>query len=305
MAKEFSAEDFEPIYHQTIVITIAIQENSGSSLSVLSPFLVDIHTKLSSLIFKASNPNSLLRKWCSDRHGEWMQIQYDLQNTLCEAQDLVDSLNKSDVLEIGDHGGAGLEEVEEELAVHTFNLGEFIDSLGLSKLGRKEPALGEIEKLLVDAARDEREKLGNDAVAEIPDVNRLGGMNRIMRMLEKNGVDRKELHRLDTKIKQLIVWVLRNEEELTMVKDLEGFGELGKWTKPADPPEGVEPQKEHEQQNKDQDEEFPKLAPAVKATGETLEAREEETKKSEDLNQSDAELDDDYDTVSMDSFVLV
>lgn len=233
-----------------------------------------------------------------------MQIQYDLQNTLCEAQDLVDSLSKSNVLDIGDRGDAGLEKVEEELAVHAFNLGEFIDSLGLSKLGRKEPALGEIEKFLMEAARDEREKLGKDAVAEIPDVNRLGGLSRIMQMLEKNGVDRMELHRLDTKIKQLVVWVLRNEEELTMVKDLEGFGELGKWTKPVNPPKGVGPQKEHGQQNKDQDEEFPKLAPAVRAAAKPQKTQEE-AKKPEDANQSDAELDDDYDTISMDSYVLV
>ncbi|KAH8750888.1 hypothetical protein BGZ57DRAFT_914019 [Hyaloscypha finlandica] len=302
MAKEFSPEDFEPIYHQTIVITIAIQENPESSLSVLSPYLVDIHTKLSSLIFKASNPNSLLRKLCSDRHGEWLQIQYDLQNTLCEAQDLVDSLRKSDVLEIGDQGGAGLEKVEEELAVHTFNIGEFIDSLGLSKLARKEPALGEIEKLLVDAARDERERLGKDRVAEIPDVNRLGGLGRIMEMLRANGVDRRELHRLDTKIKQLIVWVLRNEEELTMVKDLEGFGELGKG-KHVEP--AKEPEKEPELHNKDQDKSFPRLGPAVEQTEQHKEEHDDEAKKAEEARRHDAELDDDYDTVSIDSFVLV
>ncbi|KAE9380900.1 hypothetical protein N431DRAFT_433113 [Stipitochalara longipes BDJ] len=297
MAKEFSPEDFEPIYHQTLVVTIAIQENPECTLSILSPFLIDIHTKLSDLIFKASNPNSVLRRRCSDRHPEWLQIQYDLQNTLCEAQDLVDSLSKSDVLEIGDHGGSAPEKVEEELAVHAFNLGEFVDSLGLSKLARSDPALGEIEKILVDAARDERERLGKERVAEIPDVNRLGGLGRIMEMLRANGVDRRELQRLDTRIKQLIVWVLRNEEELTMVRDLEGFGDLGKRRI-------VEPQQEQVEHHNDHVEEMPKLVQALNLTDEK-ETNEEQGNKAEKSEKGDAELDDEYDTVSIDSFVLV
>jgi len=300
MAKEFSPEDFEPIYHQTLVVTIAIQENPECTLSVLSPFLIDIHTKLSDLIFKASNPNSVLRRRCSDRHPDWLQIRYDLQNTLCEAQDLVDSLSKSDVLEIGDRAGAGLEKVEEELAVHVFNLSEFADSLGLSKLARSDPALGEIEKILVDAARDEREKLGKERVAEIPDVNRLGGLGRIMEMLRANGVERRELQRLDTRIKQLIVWVLRNEEELTMVRDLEGFGDLGKRRV-------VGAQAKHGEQHGDEEEEeeYPSLVEVLGSEVEKHKDTSEQSKKVEGAATEDIEGEDDYDTVSIDSFVLV
>jgi len=227
MSRDFSPDDFEPVYQQAIILTIAIQENPGSSLSIIAPDLISIHTQLATLIFKASNPNSLLRKRCSDRHGDWLQILYDLQNTLCEAQDLVDSLSKSDVLEIG-HDGPGLEKVEEELSVHAFLIEQFIESLGLSKLARKEPALGEIERILLDAAREERERLGREKLAEIEDVNRLGGWNRACELLRDNGVNRSEIQRLDTRIKQVLGWVLRNEEDITMIKDLEGFGEVGK-----------------------------------------------------------------------------
>ncbi|PMD31019.1 hypothetical protein L207DRAFT_519693, partial [Hyaloscypha variabilis F] len=297
MAKEFSPEDFEPIYHQTLVVTIAIQENPECTLSIFSPFLIDIHTKLSDLIFKASNPDSVLRRRCSDRHPDWLQIQYDLQNTLCEAQDLVDSLSKSDVLEIGDQGGSDPGKVEEELAVHAFNLGEFVDSLGLSKLARSDPALSEIEKILVDAARDEREKLGKERVAEIPDVNRLGGLGRIMEMLRANGVSRRELQRLDTRIKQLIVWVLRNEEELTMVRDLEGFGDLGKR-------QLAEPPKEPDSQQKDHVVEIPQLVEALDLAGEKQKENDEPGTKLGNAAKEEDELDDDYDTISIDSFVL-
>ncbi|KAN0120301.1 hypothetical protein V8E51_002509 [Hyaloscypha variabilis] len=298
MAKEFSPEDFEPIYHQTLVVTIAIQENPECTLSIFSPFLIDIHTKLSDLIFKASNPDSVLRRRCSDRHPDWLQIQYDLQNTLCEAQDLVDSLSKSDVLEIGDQGGSDPGKVEEELAVHAFNLGEFTDSLGLSKLARSDPALGEIEKLLVAAARDEREKLGKERVAEIPDVNRLGGLGRIMEMLRANGVSRRELQRLDTRIKQLIVWVLRNEEELTMVRDLEGFGNLGKR-------QLLEPQPGSDEQHNDQSEEVPQLLGILEVEEERKKASDDQGNRVDEAAHEDSELDDDYDKVSVDSFVLV
>jgi hypothetical protein len=302
MAKEFSPEDFEPLYHQTLVVTIAIQENPGCTLTILSPFLADIHTKLSTLIFKASNPNSLLRKRCSDRHPDWLQIQYDLQNTLCEAQDLVDSLSKSDVLEIGDHENPGLEKVEEELAVHAFNLGEFIDSLGLSKLARKEPALAEVEKILLDAVRDEREKLGKDKIDQIPDVARLGGLGMIMSHLRASGVDRSELHRLDVvKIKQVLVWVLRNEEEITMVKDLEGFGELGKY-QALNQPSTIGEQDGEQSGQEEEKREQPQL---VEKIGQATEKKEELGKLEDDKEQHETDPDDDYDTVSIDSYVLV
>ena len=302
MAKEFSPEDFEPLYHQTIVITIAIQENPGCTLTILSPFLADIHTKLSTLISKASNPNSLLRKRCSDRHPDWLQIQFDLQNTLCEAQDLVDSLSKSDVLEIGHNGNPGLEKVEEELAVHAFNIGEFIDSLGLSKLARKEPALAEIEKMLIDAVRDEREKLGKDKVDQIPDVARLGGLSMIMSHLRACGVDRSELDRLDTRIKQVIVWVLRNEEDITMVKDLEGFGELEKYHALDQPSTILEEDGEQSGQQEVEKREQLQLAEEM---GQATKKKEELEKRDDDKEQHETDPDDDYDTVSIDSYVLV
>jgi hypothetical protein len=299
MAKEFSPEDFESMYHQTLVITIAIQENTESSLAMLLPFLDSIHPKLSHLIFMASNPNSLLRRRCSDRHADWLQIQYDLQNTLCEAQDLVDSLAKSDVLEIGDHSVLGPAKVEEELALHDFNIAEFIDSLGISKLGRTDPALAEIEKTLIAAARDEREKLGRDKVAAIPDVARLGGLGMILSLLRASGVDRSELQRLDTKIKQTIIWVLRNEEDITMVRDLEGFGDLGKGQslehRPLQPESKIE----------DKEEELAGPAEVLAPAKANQDENKESIKKVEELEGGDVDPDDDYDNISMDSFVLV
>lgn len=192
--------------------------------------------------------------------------------------------------------------MEEELAVHSFNLGEFIDSLGLSKLARKEPALAEIEKTLIDAARDERETLGKDEVAQIPDVERLGGLAKIMSILRASGVDRSELRRLDTKIKQVIVWVLRNEEEITMVKDLEGFGDLGK-NHPLDQPLNFPIQQEqHEGQ---QEREVPEPLQVAEHTGQPMSEHTEPVAKEEDKEQHESGSDDDYDTVSIDSYILV
>jgi len=225
MAQEFSPSDFEPLYQQALVLTIAVAE-SAFSLTALQSDLTLIHTQLSSLITKAENPNSLLRKRCSDRHGDWLQISYDLSNTLCEAQDIVNGLPKRedgvdviDILEVD----VGLDRVQEELSTHAFLIGEFSDSLGLSKVARKDPALGEIERILIDAAREERER-SPERIAEEHEVNRLGGQHRIQRLLRENGVDRREIQRLDTRIKQVLGWVFTNEPELTMIRDLEGFG---------------------------------------------------------------------------------
>jgi hypothetical protein len=206
------------------------------------------------------------------------------------------------VLEIGDHGNPGLEKVEEELAVHAFNLGEFIDSLGLSKLARKEPALAEIEKMLIEAVRDERERLGKDKVDQIPDVARLGGLSMIMSHLRACGVDRSELHRLDTRIKQVIVWVLRNEEEITMVKDLEGFGQLEKYQALDKPSTILE--KDGEQSGEQELEKREQLQ-LVEEIGQATEKKEEPEKREDVKEQHETDPDDDYDTVSIDSYVLV
>jgi hypothetical protein len=87
-----------------------------------------------------------------------------------------------------------------------------------------------------------------------------------------------------------------------MVKDLEGFGELGKG-KHVEPVK--EPEKVPELHNKDQDKSSPRLGPAVEQTEQHKEEHDDEAKKAEEARRHDAELDDDYDTVSIDSFVLV
>lgn len=116
---------------------------------------------------------------------------------------------------------ANFTKVQEDLSTHVYLIDEFIDSLGLSRIARKDVALAEIERILVDAARAEREK--NPAIAEEFEENRLGGRYRIYRLLVKNGVDKEEIERLDTKIKEVVCWVFRNEPDLTMVRDLESF----------------------------------------------------------------------------------
>lgn len=224
MTKEFSEHDFENLYDQTIVLSISITE-ALSVLSVLLPDLTQIQSQLSTLISKAQNPGSLLRKRCSDRHGDWLQIQYDLQDTLCEVQDVIDSLvilDESGAVEISDD--KKFIKVQEDLGTHAFLIGEFIESLGLSKVARKDLALAEIERILVEAAREEREK-DPEMVAEEFEENRLGGRYGIHRLLYKNGVDKAEIERLDTRIKQVVTWVFKNEPALTMVRDLEAFEE--------------------------------------------------------------------------------
>ena len=113
--------------------------------------------------------------------------------------------------------------VTEDLSTHVFLIEEFIESLGLSKLARKDLALAEIERILLEAAREEREK-NPDVVTGYAEM-RLGGRYQIYRLLERNGVDRSEISRLDTNIKEICIWVFKNEPELTMVRDLEGFQE--------------------------------------------------------------------------------
>lgn len=226
MAQEFNAYDFEPLYQQTIVLTNGITD-SPNDLSILLFNLTEINSQLSFLITKAKSPNSVLRKLCSDRHGDWLQIQFDLQNTLCEIQDVLDSFAESgsqDVHESEDVASLDryvkLDLVKNELSTHAYLISEFIDSLGLSKLARKDQALGEIEKILVEAAREERE--GNPAgIEEMPEVNRLGGRYGIHELLVEYGVDKEEIVRLDTRIKQVVGWVFRNEPELTLLRDLD------------------------------------------------------------------------------------
>jgi uncharacterized membrane protein YgaE (UPF0421/DUF939 family) len=162
--------------------------------------------------------------------------------------------------------------------------------------------LAEIEKMLIDAVREEREKLGKDKVDQIPDVARLGGLSMIMSHLRSSGVDRSELHRLDTRIKQVIVWVLRNEEAITMVKDLEGFGELEKYHALDQPSTILEEDGEQSRQKEVEKREQLQL---VEEIGQAIEKEKEPEKREDDKEQHETDPDDDYDTVSIDSYVLV
>lgn len=232
MTSNFSPDDFEPLYLQTLTLLISCQENS-SEFGSLKDVLTPIHTDLSSLITQAENENSLLRKRCSDRHGEWLQIRYDLQNTLCEIQDLVNKYSQAleDDWEVvrseNDPTATQVAQRREELQVHDDVLNDFIVSLGLSRLGRSDPVLGEIERILVDGAREERER-NPERVAETIEEYRLGGRAGVSELLLNGGIDEASLDTYDTRIKQLVLWVLKNEPELTRIQNLIEKSKAGK-----------------------------------------------------------------------------
>jgi hypothetical protein len=211
MTSNFSPDDFESLYLQTLALLISCQENS-SEFGSLKEVLTSIHTDLSSLIAQAENEDSLLRKRCSDRHGEWLQIRYDLYSQALE--DDWEVVRSED-----DPTTAQVAQRRDELRVHDDVLNDFIVSLGLSKLGRSDPVLGEIERILVDGAREERER-SPERVAETIEENRLGGRMGVRKLLLNGGIDKASLGTYDTRIKQLILWVLKNEPELTRIHDL-------------------------------------------------------------------------------------
>jgi len=229
MTSNFSPDDFEPLCMQNLALLLSCQENS-SEFGSLKEVLTSIHTNLSSLIAQAENENSLLRKKCSDRHGEWLQIRYDLQNTLCETQDLVDLYSQAleddwqVVRSEDDPTTTQAAQRRDELRVHDDVLNDFIVSLGLSKLARSDPVLGEIERILVDGAREERER-SPERVAKTIEENRLGGQGGVQRLLHIGGIDRASLRTYDTRIKQLVLWVFKNEPELTAIQDLNDLAE--------------------------------------------------------------------------------
>jgi hypothetical protein len=221
MTSNFSPEDFEPLDMQTLALLFSCEENS-SEFSSLKQVLTSIHTELSSLITQAENENSILRKRCSDRHGDWLQIRYDLQNTLCETQDLVDlyiQMAEDDWEVVESEEDSSITQRREELRVHDDVLNDFIVSLGLSKLARSDPVLGEIERILLVGAREERER-SPERVSKTIEENRLGGREGVTRLLRNCGIDKAALNTYDTRIKQLVLWVLKNEPELTAIHDL-------------------------------------------------------------------------------------
>lgn len=232
MTSTFSLDDFEPLYLQTLALLISCQENA-SEFGSLKDVLTSVHTDLSSLIAQAENENSLLRKRCSDRHGDWLQIRYDLQNTLCETQDLVNQYSQAleDDWEVvrseDDPTATQVAQRRGELQVHDDVLNDFIVSLGLSKLGRSDPVLGEIERILVDGAREERER-NPERVAKTIEEFRLGGRVGVSKLLLNGGIDEASLDTYDTRIKQLVLWVLKNEPELTRIQDLTEKSKAGK-----------------------------------------------------------------------------
>jgi len=88
MSFGFSVGDFLAAGQLALTLYTACKGAPGE-LGELARELNSIHTLLADLEHQSQDPNSLLRRNCSDRREAWLQIRQNLEATLAELQDLV------------------------------------------------------------------------------------------------------------------------------------------------------------------------------------------------------------------------
>lgn len=213
----FTKDDFVPLDE-------LVQQLSNSCTAAASVFedlsedLAAIHKHLEGLIKQANNPNSLLIQRCQDRRKDWLHILETLTYALCELQECVSTYYEigPDIWLQADDAQRHFNNLKSEVLVGYDAVDTFVESLGLSPLGRKDFSLGQIEKLLVQAVRAERAGEADYGVLKTFNGGYGGGgFHRISKYLKTYGIEQEEITRHDARTKQLLIWVVENEPALT------------------------------------------------------------------------------------------
>ncbi|KAE8453884.1 hypothetical protein EG329_007660 [Mollisiaceae sp. DMI_Dod_QoI] len=217
MATGFTEDDFVPLDELVEQLSNSCKA-AASVFEDLSDDLQAIHRHLEHLIKQASNPDSLLIQRCQDRRKDWLHILESLTYALCELQEHISTYYEvgPDIWLQADDAQRQFDNLRSEVVVGYDAVDTFVDSLGLSPLGRKDFTLGQIEKLLVEAVREERAGTADYGVLRAYNGGYGGGgFSEISRYLKREGIDSAEIARHDARTKQLLIWVVDNEPALT------------------------------------------------------------------------------------------
>ncbi|KUJ15968.1 uncharacterized protein LY89DRAFT_670498 [Mollisia scopiformis] len=224
MATGFTEDDFVPLNELVQQLSNSCKA-AASVFEDLSEDLNGIHRFLEHLIKQANNPDSLLMQRCQDRRKDWLHILESLTYALCELQEHISTYYEvgADIWLQADDAQRHFNNLRSEVMVGYDAVDTFVDSLGLSPAGRKDYSLGQIEKLLVQAVRQERAKAANYGVTRAG--NGIGSFSQIQRYLRDEGIDPAEVERHDARTKQLMIWVLENEPALTDIMARESLAD--------------------------------------------------------------------------------
>jgi len=152
-----------------------------------------------------------------------MGIVDSVGNTLCDIQDNMKRASMSAWARWFRYGRkrASLKTLKQELRLEVSDVERFVRSLGLSPLGRQEPVLGRMERLLLEEAREERTGERSMAVLAAHETNDPVVWMEVSRILMRRGVAEEELWKHDARLKQLLHWVVKNEPDITAVLEMQ------------------------------------------------------------------------------------
>ena len=219
---DFSIEDFHAA-NQLVSNILASTRTAPKKYLDLQANLQSLRQLLKELELQAKNPFSILRQRCQDRRREWMGIVDSVGNTLCDIQDNMKRASMSAWARWFRYGRkrASLKTLKQELRLEVSDVERFVRSLGLSPLGRQEPVLGRMERLLLEEAREERTGERSMAVLAAHETNDPVVWMEVSRILMRRGVAEEELWKHDARLKQLLHWVVKNEPDITAVLEMQ------------------------------------------------------------------------------------
>ncbi|KAK0108089.1 hypothetical protein ONS95_002910 [Cadophora gregata] len=226
---DFSTEDFHAA-NQLVSNILTGTRTAPKKYLDLQANLQFLSQLLNELEKQAKNPFSILRQRCHDRRREWLGIVDSLGNTLCDIQD---SMKRSCMSAWTrwfrySRKRTSFKTLKRDLKLAVSDIKMFVESLGLSPLGRQEPVLGMVERLLVEEVRGERAgERRSLAVLAAHETNDPVVWEEVRRILVGRGVDEGELGRRcdGGRLRQVVHWVVKNEPDITAVMEMQD-GEL-------------------------------------------------------------------------------
>lgn len=116
---------------------------------------------------------------------------------------------------------ASLKTLKRELRLEVNDVEKFVRSLGLSPLGRQDPVLGRMERVLLEEVREERTGERSMPVLAAHETNDPVVWREVNQILMRRGVEEEDLWRHEARLKQLLHWVVKNEPDITAVLEMQ------------------------------------------------------------------------------------
>ncbi|KAH7417539.1 hypothetical protein BKA64DRAFT_658149 [Cadophora sp. MPI-SDFR-AT-0126] len=219
MSFGFGVGDFIAVGKLSIHLWRSIKDAFGEFVEI-SRELSSINIVIADLTDQAGSPTSLLNRRGSSRKEELFALRDNLMGTLEELQAVHQkyrNMGRNAWLKV-QLGEEGLMALRSSLSLHLGLINAYMDSLTMASVGRMEPMMAEVLKILKNIARGHGNGPGSLLGTQVPDADD-DGWEAVERQLQFEGIPVEFVRSHMDDIKTLVVEAI-SDEALDSVDDI-------------------------------------------------------------------------------------